>query len=66
MKKPDSKNNELRNKPTSKLTENEDFYIDENGFFILTQKYLEKRGSCCKLGCRHCPYGMRETNELQK
>ncbi len=42
------------------LIENKDFYIDENGLFILTKSFLERRGSCCQLGCKHCPYGFRE------
>jgi hypothetical protein len=34
----------------------EDFYI-EDGKFVLTAKYLLKRGYCCGNLCRHCPYG---------
>jgi len=33
-----------------------DYYI-ENGFYVFTRSYHLKRGSCCKNGCRHCPYG---------
>lgn len=33
------------------------WYIDPNtGKFIFTKYYLLQRGSCCALGCRHCPY----------
>ena len=39
----------------TQLIENEDFYM-ENGLFVLTEKYLKKRGYCCGSGCRHCPY----------
>jgi hypothetical protein len=42
------------------LKEREDFYFDEHGLFILTKKYLENRGACCKLNCRNCPYGFRK------
>jgi hypothetical protein len=35
----------------------EDYYYDTNGLMVLTEKYLLKRGYCCKNGCRHCPYG---------
>ncbi|MCC6138935.1 MAG: cysteine-rich CWC family protein [Bdellovibrionaceae bacterium] len=37
------------------LAETEDFYL-ENGFMVFTEKYLLKRGYCCKNNCRHCPY----------
>jgi hypothetical protein len=42
---------------TNKLNENEDFYYSVEGFKVFTEKYLLKRGYCCKSGCRHCPYG---------
>lgn len=35
----------------------EDFYLSEEGYLIFTEKYLLKRGYCCKNGCKHCPYG---------
>lgn len=44
----------MSNEPA--LVENIDFYFDENGLFIFTKSYLEKRGTCCGLGCKHCPY----------
>jgi hypothetical protein len=37
----------------------EDFYINENGFMVFTEVYHQKRGYCCKNGCKHCPYGFR-------
>ena len=39
-----------------KLTEGEDFYYDQDGFMVLTEKYHLDRGNCCGNGCRHCPY----------
>ncbi|MBA2248636.1 MAG: hypothetical protein H0W12_00425 [Chitinophagaceae bacterium] len=38
------------------LVEMEDFYLDNNGLMIFTQKYLLQRGECCGNGCRHCPF----------
>lgn len=38
------------------MLEGQDFYY-ENGFMVLTEAFLLKRGRCCKGGCRHCPYG---------
>lgn len=35
----------------------EDFYYSEEGYIVFTEKYLLKRGYCCKNGCKHCPYG---------
>lgn len=36
--------------------ENIDYYLDENGFYVFTEKYHLERGYCCFNGCRHCPY----------
>lgn len=36
--------------------EEKDYYIDENGFLVMTREYHLKRGYCCGSGCRHCPY----------
>lgn len=38
-----------------KLREGE-FYVNENGNFVLTSEYLKKRGICCGNGCINCPY----------
>lgn len=32
-------------------------YEDVNGNTIFTSQYFRNRGSCCKSGCLHCPYG---------
>ena len=37
--------------------EPEDYYLSPEGYVIFTEKYLLKRGFCCKNGCKHCPYG---------
>jgi len=34
----------------------EDYYINEQGFLVFTEKYHLKRGYCCGSGCKHCPY----------
>ena len=41
----------------STIKENEDFYYNEQGYKVFTEKYHLKRGYCCKSGCKHCPYG---------
>lgn len=38
------------------LREGEDFYYNEDGYIVLTEKYHLKKGYCCGNGCRHCPY----------
>ncbi|MGA2849880.1 MAG: DUF5522 domain-containing protein [Terracidiphilus sp.] len=38
--------------------ESEDYYF-EGDLMVFTAAYHLKRGSCCKSGCRHCPYGFR-------
>ena len=35
----------------------EDFYLNEKGYRVFTEKYHLKRGYCCKSGCKHCPFG---------
>ena len=44
-----------------KLKEDEYYYTPE-GYIVLTEKFLLKRGWCCNNGCRHCPY-KKEKNE---
>jgi hypothetical protein len=39
------------------IKENEDFYYNEQGYKVFTEKFHLKRGYCCKSGCRHCLYG---------
>jgi hypothetical protein len=45
------------NKPSIKLVQGEDYYINEQGYRVMTELYHLKRGWCCKNGCKHCPYG---------
>lgn len=40
------------------LVEGRDYYV-ENGLWVFTEEYLQRRGACCESGCRHCPYGFR-------
>lgn len=37
------------------LKEGQDFYR-ENGYRVMTEEFLARRGWCCANGCRHCPY----------
>lgn len=38
---------------------NKNFYINENGFRVFTEKYHLARGYCCKNDCLHCPYKLQ-------
>ncbi len=40
----------------NQLVEGEDFYYNEDGYIVLTQKYHLEKGDCCGNGCKHCPY----------
>ncbi len=44
----------------SEMTEGEDFYINDKGFFVFMEAYHLKRGFCCESGCLHCPYGFKK------
>lgn len=35
----------------------DDYYLNEKGYIVFTEKYHLKRGYCCRSGCKHCPYG---------
>lgn len=49
----------------TELVEGIDFYR-EGDFIVFTAHYLEKRGYCCRSGCRHCPYGYVKPKEEEK
>lgn len=49
------------------IKEGEDFYYSEQGYKVFTEKYLLKRGFCCRNGCKHCPYGYdKKTDSIIK
>jgi hypothetical protein len=33
-----------------------DYYMNPDGYRVMTELYLVKRGYCCSNGCKHCPY----------
>lgn len=45
--------------------EEKDYYIDENGFLVMTESFLKRRGFCCSNGCRHCPYDRKDSESLE-
>jgi len=40
------------------IIEGEDYYFDNKGRFVFTEKFHLRRGFCCKSskGCKHCPW----------
>jgi hypothetical protein len=48
------------------LTEGEDFYYNEQGYVVLTEKYHLQKGVCCGNGCRHCPYNFENVADPKR
>lgn len=43
------------------LQEGEHYYINEAGNWVFTETYHRLRGYCCQNGCKHCPYGFKDS-----
>lgn len=53
-----------KNKIKNILTEGLDYYFNEQGYWVFTEKYLLDRGYCCNNKCKHCPYNnLKKTTE---
>ncbi len=48
------------------LIEGEDFYYNEEGNFVFTEKYHLEKGYCCGNGCKHCPYNFDKVPEPKR
>jgi len=48
------------------LIKDEDYYINELGLYVFTEKYHLKRGYCCQNGCKHCPYDFKNVKKAGK
>ena len=48
------------------LKEGIHFYINEDGFIVLTEKYHLEKGFCCGMGCLHCPYNFENVPEPRR
>ncbi|MFT3937166.1 MAG: DUF5522 domain-containing protein [Chitinophagaceae bacterium] len=53
-------------RPNQPLKEGIDFYYNENGLLVFTEKYLQERGYCCGNGCKHCPYKYENVPEPKR
>jgi hypothetical protein len=43
-----------------------DYYLNEEGLLVLTEKFLLERGYCCGNGCVHCPYDYKAVPEPRR
>ncbi|MGN6619123.1 MAG: DUF5522 domain-containing protein [Ilyomonas sp.] len=48
------------------LIENEDYYFNEKGLMVFSEKYHLERGCCCGNGCKHCPYNYENVAEPER
>ena len=48
------------------LKEGVHFYINEDGYIVLTEKYHLEKGSCCGMGCLHCPFNYENVPEPRR
>jgi hypothetical protein len=48
------------------LIEGIDFYINNEGYIVLTEKYHLDKGFCCGMGCTHCPYNYENVSEPRR
>ena len=42
------------------------YYINQDGWVVLTEKYHLDRGYCCGNGCKHCPYNFENVPEPKR
>jgi len=50
----------------AQLIEGVDFYFNEDGYVVLTEKYHLEKGFCCGNGCKHCPYDFEAVPEPKR
>jgi len=50
----------------NELIEGTDYYINENGYVVLTKKYHLDKGYCCGNGCLHCPFEYENVPEPKR
>jgi Family of unknown function (DUF5522) len=48
------------------LIEGVHYYMNDEGYVVLTAKYLLERGYCCGNGCLHCPYNYEKVPEPRR
>lgn len=48
------------------LTEGIHYYINGDGYVVLTQEYHLERGYCCGNGCLNCPFDLINVEEPRR
>jgi len=48
------------------LTEGVHYYINKDGYVVLTAQYHLEKGYCCGYGCKHCPYEYENVPEPKR
>ncbi|MBC7946636.1 MAG: hypothetical protein H7Y42_02070 [Chitinophagaceae bacterium] len=48
------------------LTEGLHYYLNADGFVVLTEEYHRLRGYCCGNGCLHCPFDYEKVEEPRR
>jgi hypothetical protein len=48
------------------LSEGIDYYLNDDGYVVLTSAFLLERGYCCGNGCLHCPFNYENVSEPKK
>ena len=48
------------------LIEGIHYYVNDQGYVVLTAKYLLDRSYCCGNGCLHCPYNYQNVPEPRR
>ena len=48
------------------LIEGIHFYINQDGYIVLTERYLLEKGFCCGMGCLHCPFKYENVPEPRR
>ncbi len=43
-----------------------DFYFNEAGLTVMTEKYHLNRGFCCGNACRHCPFNYENVEKKKR
>lgn len=44
----------------------DNFYINDEGLLVFTEKFHRERGFCCGRGCKHCPYEYENVPEVKR
>ena len=48
------------------LIEGTHYYINEEGYVVLTEQYHLEKGYCCGNGCKHCPFEYENVPEPKR